>query len=135
MAVIWLLWGLIRALFTTQATLAAENLVLRQQVIVLRRSVKRPRVRNMAKPTFNSSPRQASSRTTTSPNRHCALWSSIATQGTRTATGQRWCDRIWTVLTTCAQQCRNAMKLLIDATTAWVQGHRPPSLLPESVPG
>ncbi len=46
MGVLWLLWGLIRALFSTQAELAAENLVLRQQVIVLRQSVKRPRLRN-----------------------------------------------------------------------------------------
>ena len=46
MGVFWLLWGLIRALFSTQAALAAENLMLRQQVIVLRQSVKRPRLRN-----------------------------------------------------------------------------------------
>ena len=30
MGAFWLLWGLIRALFATQAALAAENLVLRQ---------------------------------------------------------------------------------------------------------
>ena len=46
MGVLWLLWGLVRALFSTQAALAAENLVLRQQVIVLRQSVMRPMLRN-----------------------------------------------------------------------------------------
>ena len=46
MSCFWLLWGLIRALFATQAALAAENLLLRQQLIVLRRSVKRPQLRN-----------------------------------------------------------------------------------------
>ena len=46
MGISWLFWGLIRALFATHAALAAENLVLRQQPIVLKRSVKRPRLRN-----------------------------------------------------------------------------------------
>ncbi len=46
MGVFWMLCGLIRALFTTHTALAAENLVLRQQLIVLRRSVKRPQLRN-----------------------------------------------------------------------------------------
>jgi len=36
---------LVRAAFSSRAALAAENLALRQQLIVLRRSVKRPRIR------------------------------------------------------------------------------------------
>jgi transposase len=56
------------------------------------------------------------------------------TQGTRSVKGQHWCERIWTVLATCTQQGRCAMQFLIAATTAWVQGHPPPSLLPEPVP-
>ena len=46
MGVFWMLWGLIRALFAMRMALVAENLVLRQQLIVLRRSVKRPQLRN-----------------------------------------------------------------------------------------
>ena len=46
MGVFWMLWGLVRTLFTTHTALAAENLVLRQQLIVLRRSVKRPKLRD-----------------------------------------------------------------------------------------
>jgi len=56
------------------------------------------------------------------------------TQGTRSVKGQRWCERIWTVLATCTQQGRSAMQFLIEATTAWGQGQPPPSLLPEPVP-
>lgn len=36
--------GSIRAFFVSRSTLAAENLALRQQLIVLRRSVKRPKL-------------------------------------------------------------------------------------------
>ena len=57
------------------------------------------------------------------------------TQGTRSAKRQRWCERIWTVLTTCAQQGRCVMQFLIEATTARVQGKPPPSLVPDPVPG
>ena len=56
------------------------------------------------------------------------------TQGTRSVKGQRWCERIWTVLATCTQQGRCAMQFLIAATTAWAQGQPPPSLLPAPVP-
>ena len=55
------------------------------------------------------------------------------TQGTRSEKGQRWSERIWTVLATCAQQGRSAMQFLIDAVNAWVQGHPPPSLLPDPI--
>ena len=57
------------------------------------------------------------------------------TQGTRSAKGQRWCERIWTVLATCAQQSRSALQFLTEATTAWAQGQPPPSLVPDPVPG
>ena len=39
-------FGLLRLLFSDKAALVAENLALRQQLAVLRRSVRRPRLRN-----------------------------------------------------------------------------------------
>jgi transposase len=56
------------------------------------------------------------------------------TQGTRSTKGQRWCERIWTVLATCVQQGRSAMDFIRQAVTAWVQGQPPPSLVPKLVP-
>ena len=56
------------------------------------------------------------------------------TQGTRGVKGQRWCERIWTILATCAQQGRSAKDFLTQALTAWVHGHPPPSLLPIPAP-
>ena len=41
-----LFFVLVRACLLPHATLAAENLALRQQLIVLHRSVKRPKLRN-----------------------------------------------------------------------------------------
>jgi len=52
------------------------------------------------------------------------------TQGTRGDKGQRWCERIWTVLATCAQQGRSALEFLTQTTTAWAHGKPCPSLLP-----
>lgn len=52
------------------------------------------------------------------------------TQGTRGDKGQRWCERIWTVLATCAQQGRSALDFLTQTTTAWAHGLPCPSLLP-----
>ena len=52
------------------------------------------------------------------------------TQGTRGERGQRWCERIWTVLATCRQQGRSLFVFLQDAVEAHFLGKPPPSLLP-----
>jgi transposase len=52
------------------------------------------------------------------------------TQGTRSETGRRWCERIWTTVATCAQQGRSAFKFLMDSIHADFSGILPPSLLP-----
>jgi transposase len=52
------------------------------------------------------------------------------TQGTRGQTGRRWCERIWTVLATCAQQARSAFEFLYHSITAYFKNQAPPSLLP-----
>jgi transposase len=53
------------------------------------------------------------------------------TQGTRGDRGQRWCERIWTVLATCATQGRSAFGFLLDSITAAWSNHPGPSLLPQ----
>ncbi len=52
------------------------------------------------------------------------------TQGTRSETGRRWCERIWTVIATCAQQGRSAFEFILDSVHAHFGGGSPPSLLP-----
>lgn len=52
------------------------------------------------------------------------------TQGTRSETGRRWCERIWTVIATCAQQGRSAFEFILDSVHAHFGGGLPPSLLP-----
>jgi transposase len=54
------------------------------------------------------------------------------TQGTRGSAGQRWCERIWTVVGTCAQQGRSVFNFLHEAVTAYFQGGPSPSLLPDT---
>ena len=54
------------------------------------------------------------------------------TQGTRSATGQRWCERIWTVMATCGQQGRSVFEYLEAAVTAWFDGGEAPTLLPRA---
>jgi transposase len=53
------------------------------------------------------------------------------TQGTRGDKGRRWCERIWTVVATCAQQGRSVFEYLYAAVVALYQQTAAPSLLSE----
>ena len=55
------------------------------------------------------------------------------TQGTRGERGDRWCERIWTVMATCSQQGRSVFAYLEAAVAAWFAGEEAPSLLPRGV--
>jgi transposase len=55
----------------------------------------------------------------------------LVTQGTRSEAGDRWCERIWTVIATCSQQGRSVFEYLSAAVTASFQGSDAPSLLPQ----
>ena len=52
------------------------------------------------------------------------------TQGTRSETGKRWCERIWTVVATCSQQQRSVFEYLREAVSAAFHNQPNPSLLP-----
>jgi transposase len=54
----------------------------------------------------------------------------LITQGTRSEAGNRWCERIWTVIATCAQQGRSVFAYLEAVVGAWFDGTEAPSLLP-----
>jgi transposase len=51
------------------------------------------------------------------------------TQGTRSEGGRRWCERIWTVIATCAQQGRSVFEYLYQAVQAHFAGESAPPLL------
>ena len=51
------------------------------------------------------------------------------TQGTRGGKGRRWCERIWTVIATCAQQGRSVFEYLEAAVGAFFEQTAVPSLL------
>jgi transposase len=53
------------------------------------------------------------------------------TQGTRSDWGNRWWERIWSVLATCEQQGKNVMDFLKSCIHAWIHGLAPPALLKE----
>ena len=54
----------------------------------------------------------------------------LITQGTRSEAGNRWCERIWTVIATCEQQGRSVFAYLHAAVEAWFHQTESPSLLP-----
>jgi len=52
------------------------------------------------------------------------------TQGTRSENGRRWCERIWTLIATCAQQGRSVFDFLQESITAYLCGTPAPTLIP-----
>ena len=56
------------------------------------------------------------------------------TQGTRSESGRRWCERIWTTLATCARSGRDVLDFLHQSLLAHWHGQPPPSLLEAAVP-
>jgi transposase len=56
----------------------------------------------------------------------------LITQGTRSERGNRWCERIWTVIATCTQQGRSVFEYLEAVVGAWFADTDPPTLLPEA---
>ena len=59
------------------------------------------------------------------------------TMGTRSETGRRWCERIWTTIATCAQQGRSVFKFLLDSVHAlfqWRFRHRSCRQVPNATP-
>jgi transposase len=56
----------------------------------------------------------------------------LITQGTRSDRGDRWCERIWTVMASCAQQGRSAFEYLETAVSAWFAEEEAPTLLPRA---
>jgi transposase len=54
----------------------------------------------------------------------------LVTQGTRSESGNRWCERIWTVMASCTQQGRSVFDYLYTAVRAFFDQTAAPSLLP-----
>jgi transposase len=54
------------------------------------------------------------------------------TQGTRSSMGQRWLERIWTVIATCSQTGRSVFTFLSESLSAYLAGQPTPPLLPDS---
>ena len=54
------------------------------------------------------------------------------TQGSRSGTGQRWLERIWTVIATCTQQGHSVFEFLLEAVRAHFNGEPAPTLVPNT---
>ena len=54
------------------------------------------------------------------------------TQGTRSARGQEICERLWTVMATCALHHRSPFQWICQAICAYFKGQSAPSLIPDS---
>lgn len=54
------------------------------------------------------------------------------TQGTRSVKGRKSCERIWTVIATCALQGRSAFNFILETVKAYFHNQPAPSLLPDS---
>ena len=54
------------------------------------------------------------------------------TQGTRTARGREICERLWTVMATCALHQQSAFQWMCRAIGAHFNGEPAPSLIPDS---
>lgn len=54
------------------------------------------------------------------------------TQGSRGDKGQRWLERIWTVMSTCAQAGGSVFTFLQESISAYLAGQPTPTLLPDS---
>ncbi len=54
------------------------------------------------------------------------------TQGTRGQPGRQWCERIWTVMATCAMQGRSAFYFLVEVVHASFRNQPAPSLINHS---
>lgn len=54
------------------------------------------------------------------------------TNGTRGEAGRTWCERIWTVMATCARQGRSVWDYLTEAVSSYFKGEAAPSLLATS---
>ena len=54
------------------------------------------------------------------------------TQGTRRVRGRQICERLWTVMATCALHKRSPFQRICQAINAYAKGLKPPSLTPNS---